>query len=178
MKAKKGHLETRRVEQNLVETCDDPNILFYTDGLGPCIGVCIAWNGWAGILHSADILSDETDVVASLIEQAKKIIPAGVVPEIQPIVCGGDDNDKSGFCDTQAEEDELNLNTRKCRTKILEIMKAAGFGKPRVLWSDHGQTAALFADLLNEEVYVEHDGVEVGRWRIPKNTTPRIVVQE
>ncbi len=139
--------------------------LLYTDGLGPCIGVCIAWDKWAGLLHSADIFMDEEDVVAELIQKAKKVIPATTISRIHPVLCGGDTHDPSEIDD---DPEEHAVNVLRCRARIIEILKDAGFGKPHVRWNGSGQTATLSADLMVSEVYVEHDGVEVGRWKIPK----------
>jgi hypothetical protein len=168
MTAETEHWDTRRVEQNTFVDCDEP-ILFYTDGLGPCIGACIAWKSWAGILHSADIYEDEEDLVRPLIQRAKEIIPASVVPSIHPVICGGDTHDEYEISDNPKESAAYIL---QCRIRIVEILNVAGFGKPHVRWNGNGQTAALVADLKNSVVYVEHDHEEVRRWPILQGSTP------
>lgn len=157
----KQHWDSRKVEQNAVGFCEDP-ILFYTDGLGPCIGVCIAWKSWAGILHSADIFMDEDDVMRELIETARKVIPKSILPNIHPLVCGGDIQDPFGISDEPEEDAKRVL---EARAKTIEILTNAGFGKPHVVWSD-GQTAAVVADLKNFTMYIEQDGEVVGKWPI------------
>jgi hypothetical protein len=157
------HWESRKVEQNYVGFCEDP-ILFYTDGLGPCIGVCIAWKSWAGILHTADIFMDEEDVVRDLIQTAKTVIPASIVPAIRPLICGGDIQDLFGISDNPKQDAERIV---EARAKAIEIVKDAGFGKPHVRWSN-GQTAAVVADLKNSKMYIEQDGKIVGKWPIPQ----------
>jgi hypothetical protein len=155
------HWDSRKVEQNEVGFCEDP-ILFYTDGLGPCIGVCIAWKSWGGILHSADIFMDEEDVVGELIETAKKVIPKSILPDIHPLVCGGDIQDPFGLSDNPQQDTKRIL---KARARTIQILKNAGFGKPHVLWSD-GETAAVVADLKNSTMYIEQDRKVVGKWPI------------
>ena len=159
MNSEKDHYDTKKVEQNEVGFCNDP-ILFYTDGLGPCIGICIAWNGWAAILHSANICMDEADVIRTMIETAKKVIPAEEISRIRPILCGGD------LEDTFDIGEEHAATVQKCRNKAVQILKNAGFGKPHICWSGPGETAAVVADLKIGKVYVEHDHEVVGRWNI------------
>src|SRR6266699_695558 len=90
------HWEDQRVEQNNWGFCDKP-IPFSTEGVGPCIGVCIAWRKCATIVHSADIFSDEKDEIAKMIEKMKCIIPKSALPSVRPVVCGGDILDDFGF---------------------------------------------------------------------------------
>ena len=155
------HWDSRKVEQNEVGFCEDP-ILFYTDGLGPCIGVCIAWKSWAGILHTADIFLDEEDVVRELIQTAKNVIPAPIIPTIRPLVCGGDIQDPFAISDDPKKDAERIIQNR---AKTIDILKEAGFGKPHIRWSD-GQTAAVVADLKNSQMYIEQEGEVVGKWPI------------
>lgn len=161
MTPEKEHWDSQKVEQDNVGFCTDP-ILFYTDGLGPCIGVCIAWRGWAGIVHSSNIFHDEGDLIRELIQTAKQVIPKTIIPSIRPFICGGDTEDPDGIGDTPKEHAMI---VRKCRARILSILKEAEFGKPHVSWSEN-QTGALVADLKQLVVYAEQDGEEVGRWPI------------
>jgi len=118
------HWTAGRSSQNEVGFCEDP-ILFYTDGLGPCIGVCIAWKSWAGILHTADIFMDEEDVVRELIQTAKKVIPAPIIPAICPLICGGDIQDPFAISD----DPKRTLNVLfKPGQKRLKFLKKRGSG--------------------------------------------------
>jgi hypothetical protein len=161
MTPEEEHYDTQKVEQNKVGFCTDP-FLFYTDGLGPCIGICIAWRSWAGIVHSSNIFDDEDDIIRELIEAAKQVIPKTVIPRIRPFICGGDTEDPYGIDDMPEQH---AVSVLKGRARILRILKDAGFGKPHVNWSEN-QTGALVADLKNLVVYAEQDGAEVGRWPI------------
>ena len=107
--------------------------------------------------------------MSELIQGAKQVIPASIFPSIRPVICGGDTNDEHGISDDPEESAAYIL---KGRVKIVEILKAAGFGEPHACWSDLGQTAALVADLKNLVVYVEHDGKEVERWPIVQDLEP------
>jgi hypothetical protein len=81
-----AHPKIKLVEQNEVAFCDNTTQLLWTRGLGCCIGVCIAWNGWAGIIRSADIFADEKDQVASPIREARTVIRKQIIPRIRPVV--------------------------------------------------------------------------------------------
>jgi hypothetical protein len=117
-------------------------VLFYTDGLGPCIGVCIAWKTWAGIAHLGSL--DEHDELPKFIVEAKDRLPPNVVPQIHPIVCGGDPED---FGEHIAES----------RKVVLETLEKAGFPKPNLHWNSPGETTSLVAYLDHGLVCVESD---------------------
>jgi hypothetical protein len=152
-----------RVEQNYFGVCDKP-IPFSTNGLGNCIGVCIAWKTWAAILHSAQIELDEDDVVLPMIAQAKDVIPRGLVLRIRPVICGGDT-----FHDRRAggNPKEFVSDVLRYRKRVVEVLKEAGFGEPHVRWNELRETTSLVANLKRGVVYIiENDIGEVGKWRI------------
>lgn len=119
--------------------CEGP-ILFYTDGLGPCIGVCIAWQAWAGIAHLGS--RDECDQLPEFIAEAKEFLPRNVVPHIRPVICGGDPEEDAGDI----------LESRKV---VVEVVEKAGFGKPNLCWNEPGETTCLVAYLKHGIVCVE-----------------------
>ena len=125
--------------------------LLYTEGLGPCIGICLAYKGWAGIIHSSHPPHDEQEI-GELIAEAKRVIPKGKLPLVRPVLCGSDP-DGSG----EDEPEEYEQNRFDAREKAVEILKMAGFGEARVHWSSAGETAAVFADLVALRVFVEVD---------------------
>jgi len=108
--------ENNCVEMNQYDFCKGP-ILFYTDGLGPCIGVCIAWQDWAGIAHLGS--HDEHDQLPKFIAEVKEFLPPNVVSQIRPIICGGDPEQYPGDI----------LESRKV---VVEVVEKARFGKPNV----------------------------------------------
>jgi hypothetical protein len=134
------------VEQNKRGFCDQ-KVTISTRGLGPCIGVCIAWNNCAAILHSADIASDETDVIKDMLEEVKSKLPAGALSEIQPILCGGDLYNEL--------EDNSSQDVIRNRALIIKILNDEGFGAPIICWNDKYQTVSLFADLKKGKVTIE-----------------------
>src|SRR5438045_2735514 len=67
--------------------CEAP-VLMTTGNLGPCIGVCVAWQMWAGICHIGAL--DEYDMLPEFLAKALGSIPPNVGPKIRPIICGGD----------------------------------------------------------------------------------------
>lgn len=127
---------------------DQPGVLS-TEGLGPCIGVCLAYNGWAGIIHSSHPPHDRTEI-GELIVEAKKAIPAEKLRLIRPILCGSDP-----AC--EEDLDDPGLSCAEARHTIIDILREEGFGEPVELWSTSGQTAAVFANLEFHKVVVEID---------------------
>lgn len=156
------HWDSEKIEQNEWGFCDRP-ILFYTDGLGPCIGICIAWKCWAAILHSSNPIMDEMDLFKPMIDEAKRVIPRHLHPSIHPVVCGGDLIDPY---DSAADADFGPDEIRQCREKALELLSQSGFGDPHVKWNPAGVTSSVVADLKASTVYVEHDDDKVGKWAI------------
>lgn len=154
----------QRVEQNHWEFCDKP-VELYTVGLGPCIGVCIPWRKCAAMVHSADISSDEHDVIAAMISKIKTVIPKEALNSVHPVVCGGDTADPSSIEEDPEELEKTVLNNRQ---KILQILTQAGFGKTCVRWSDKEQTVDLIADLEKGTVSVYESGNPnpLQRWKI------------
>jgi hypothetical protein len=142
------HWNTHVVAMNEYGFLNEPGLL-YTDGLGPCIGICLAYKKWAGIIHSSHPPHDEKEI-GELIAEAKRIIPEKRMPLVRPILCGSDP-DGSGEDDPKAYEQE-RLDARQ---KAIDILKAAGFGEPHLHWSAATETAAVFADLAALKVIVE-----------------------
>lgn len=145
------HWNTKEVAQNNFDYSDGCSLI-YTDGLGPCIGVCIAWKEHAWILHSARICDDEDDVILPTLKHVKDIVPQEQIISIQPVVCGGDiyTNDVPAN-----EADELVADIMRCRKLIIDLLKQEGFGKPIVRWNDEGQTTSISADLNRMVVIIE-----------------------
>ena len=145
------HWNTKSVPQNEYGYSDGASLL-YTDGLGPCIGFCIAWRYHAWILHSACICDDEHDQVWPMFREAKKIIPERLIASVSPIVCGGD------LCLSESspdEADEFAENVLECRQRILDLLAEAGFGPPLVRWNNDGETSSLVANLMEKVVTIE-----------------------
>lgn len=156
-----SHWNNPRVEPSEWGFCDQPT-LFSTDGLGPCIGICIAWKAWAAICHLGSL--DEHDLLPALITKAKEIIPEVVVQGIRPVICGGDIFDERRHVSSRDREDYAKT-ILDSRNRVVEILKEAGFGKPRVRWNDEGETISLIADLRDGIVYIENN---IGKmWRSP-----------
>jgi hypothetical protein len=159
------HWDNPRVAQDDWGQCSRP-VLFSTEGLGPCIGVCIAWGKWAALLHSSYIELDEPNLIAEMISAAKKKIPSALISQVHPVVCGGDVfADESDLSPDETPED-FEARVRGSRQRIVDILNAAGFAKSHVRWSRHGETAALIADLKAKKVSVEIDGRIVDSWLI------------
>ncbi|QTN32945.1 hypothetical protein HZ994_11630 [Akkermansiaceae bacterium] len=106
---------------------------------------------------------DEMDLFKPMIEEAKRVIPEHLHSSIRPVVCGGDVDEP---WETDPDEDFGEDDILLCRAKAIELLTQSGFGDPFVVWSPSGITAAVVADLKAAEVYVEHEGEEVGRWPI------------
>lgn len=143
--------ETNQVEMNDYDFCEGP-ILFYTDGLGPCIGVCIAWQAWAGIAHLGS--HDEYYQLPKFIAKAKEFLPRNVIPHIRPIICGGDPEQYPGDI----------LESRKV---VVEVVEEAGFGKPNLRWNESGETTSLVAYLKHGIVCVESNWGDDEEYAIP-----------
>jgi len=133
------YLETHKVEVSDYAFREDP-ILLYTDGLGPCIGLCIAWRSWAGIAHLGS--HDEYDMLPKFIAEAIEFLPQNAVPDICPVICGGD-------------PEEFAEDIRESRRVVVEAVENAGFGKLNVHWNDPGETTSLVAYLKHGIVCVE-----------------------
>lgn len=158
------YTDTLKVEQNhWADIAGDS--LIYTEGLGPCIGVGIAWKKWAAILHSANIDLDEHDEIAGMLSKAKEVIPPSIIPHIRPILCGGDCYDDF---DDPNEAEEFERRVRKARKLIEQILTNAGFGKPCMRWNEANQTAALVADLVRGTMTIEVNHRAVQTWPISK----------
>jgi hypothetical protein len=157
------HWNTKKVEQNDFDYSDGCSLI-YSDGLGPCIGVCIAWRKHAWILHSANICFDVDDVILPKLKHVKRIVPEDLIKSIQPVVCGGDI-----YTDDlpATEADELVADIMRCRQLIIDLLKQEGFGEPIVRWNNIGQTTSISAD-LNRMVVVIEDGIDLLTHSIPR----------
>jgi hypothetical protein len=159
----KSHWDNPRVEQNHYGFCSKP-VLFSTEGLGPCIGVCIARKKWAGICHLGS--HDEYDLLPEFVTRAKEFIPENVVPEIYPVICGGDPFHDAPM---SSEREEYAKNVLESRKRVIEVLKEAGFGKPRIRWNNERETTSLLVDLKAGFVYIENN---IGKmWKSPICTT-------
>jgi hypothetical protein len=133
------YLETYEVKMNDYGFREAP-ILLHTDGLGPCIGVCIAWRSWAGIAHLGSL--DEHGELPKFIAESKEFLAENIVRNICPIICGGDPDEYAG-------------DIRESRRVVVEAVKHAGFGKPNLRWNEPGETTSLVAYLKHGIVCVE-----------------------
>lgn len=118
--------------------------IIYTEGLGPCVGMCIAYGMWAGMIHSILPEHDEKEY-DELIAAAKAVIPAERLSKIRPILCGSDARDAEGgeaTCDAS-------------RKWAVNKLKSAGFADPITHWCGYGETAELRASLVDKLVEVE-----------------------
>ena len=149
----KDHWNTVYVEMNRWNTLNEDGLL-YTDGLGPCIGLCLAFGHWAGIIHSSHPPHDKKEI-GEFIAAAKTVIPHQRLKEIQPVLCGSDPE-----CDLDLDDNPTEYETERllARKTIIEILKEEGFGEPKQLWSEATETAAVFADLKRLKVFVETGG--------------------
>lgn len=138
-----------KVEMDEQGTLNESGIL-YTENLGPCIGLCVAFGNWAGIIHSSHPPHDEKEI-RELIAEAKKIIPQEKICKIQPVICGSDP-----FCEWDNPNDYRNERFR-AREKIISILKDEGFDDPIAHWSNDNETAAIFANLEINQIIVEVD---------------------
>jgi hypothetical protein len=156
--------ENVRVEQNCWGFYEKP-VTISTEGLGPCIGVCIAWGQSAAIVHSADVFADEEEEIAQLIERMTSTIKDNNLASVRPVVCGGDTRDDSGFSENPMEHEKEVLN---CRKRIITILKKAGFGEPLVRWNESGETVDLVADLERGivSIFIHGSADELARWSV------------
>ena len=133
------YFETHEVKMNTFGF-DTAPVLLYTDGLGPCIGVCIAWQQWAGIAHLGSL--DEHDELPKFIEQSKEFLPEDARHNVCPVMCGGDPGEYAG-------------DVFESRKVVVEALKHAGFGKLNLCWNDEGETTSLVAYLKHGIICVE-----------------------
>lgn len=133
-----------------------------TDGIGPCVGIALAWGTAGGILHSADVATDERDVVTPFFGCAKAAIPLAARGSVRPIICGaaldvfyGDENDAV-----------LHAELRRTRENVQQLVRDHGFGSPIVLWNEPGRSQSLIADLRRGEIIIEVDGRRVHAWAV------------
>lgn len=153
-----------RVHQDHWDICDKP-LIFFTQSMGPCIGVCIAYKCWASIAHCSMLNEDYPLLILPLIAEAKVAIPRDVIRLIQPIVCGGDKSDEGPDIGDD-DPKETQRGVLRSRKRIIEILRDAGFGEPLVRWNDWNETTHLFAYLHLGKVNIE-DGSRVhARWPI------------
>lgn len=142
----KDHWNSEKVGMDEWGILDQPGVLS-TEGLGPCIGLCLAYKGWAGIIHSSHPPHDEKEI-GELIAEAKKAIPHEKLRLVRPILCGSD---------PEIDEDDPGLSSDEARQAIIDILRSEGFGEPIAHWSTSGQTAAVFANLEFHKVVIEID---------------------
>ena len=151
----------RRVYQRGHGFCARP-IWFCTAGLGPCIGLCIAWKWWAGIAHTDWIDMDQCEDIAAVIKRAKKVIPAEVLHSVRPVLCGAD----IATDGTDPQPRDTAENTLRSRARIVELLREAGFGEPHVWWNQLNETTHLVAHLGQGVIYIDNGYGIVGRWMI------------
>jgi hypothetical protein len=138
-----------KLEMNEQGTLGEIGII-YTENLGPCIGLCIAFGNWAGIIHSSHPPDDENEI-RELIAKAKKNIPQEKICKIRPVICGSDP-----LCEWDDTDDYKNKRFA-AREKIICILKDEGFDDPIAYWSKDTETAAVFANLETNQIIVEVD---------------------
>jgi hypothetical protein len=114
----------------------------YTENLGPCIAVCVAWRQWAIMTHRSEV-SESEENFAEMIKDAKKALPVEIISELRPFVCGGDTEDRFNVGDPVKNRKRV----LRGRARILDILTEAGFGKPHVRWNEPNETTDCYANL-------------------------------
>lgn len=145
-----NHWNVIKVEMDEYKFLDEPGLL-YAEGLGPCIGLCLAYKDWAGIIHSSHPPHDEKEI-GKLITEGKRMISREKISLVHPVLCGSDP-----ACDEDEDPEEYEQDRLDARNKIIEILREAGFAQPKKHWSSPTETAAVFADLESHKIIVEVD---------------------
>lgn len=154
------HWDTEIVEQNNWSTCSRDTALFYTEGLANCIGACIAWGHWAALLHVTDAQHHE-DEFRAIIDAALNAIPENERSRVRPVLCGAE-----MVSDEASQIDHADIV--RSRARALELMTIQGFGDPIAIWSPSDTTAALFVDLKDSIIHIEHDEDIIRSYDIPQ----------
>lgn len=142
-----NHWNPVRVDMDKWKVLSEEGVL-YTEGLGPCIGLAVAFGNWAGIIHSSYPPYDLEDI-GELLAEAKRVIPQTRLIELRPVLCGSDP-----ACDDDSIECYED-NVLRARSTIIEVLRSEGFGDPIIHWSEANETAAIFADLCSLRIKVE-----------------------
>lgn len=158
-----GRGKSRRVYQSNFGVCARP-IWFFTGALGPCIGLCIAWNGWAAMAHSDWIDMNQCENVTAVIQRAKNAIPSESWSSIHPVVCGGGVTTDIDVGDPYPDETLQSL--MESRARIVEILCAAGFAAPHIRWYEENEVTFLVANLSKGEIEIRNKTGTVARWPI------------
>jgi hypothetical protein len=146
-------MNTIEVDQSTFCVVEFPALLT-TGGLGPCVGVAIAWGTIAGVLHSPDPDIEEEHVTRPFFQQLTALIPSHVREKITPIVCGaavecyyGDERDHA-----------INEATLHNREFISAECIRNGFLAPIERWNaDHG-IQSVEVDLYRGSILIETAG--------------------
>src|ERR1041384_1390567 len=109
-----NHWNAIKVKMDEYEFLSEPGLL-YTEGLGPCIGLCLAYKDWAGIMHSIHPPHDEKEI-GEVIKEAKRVIPKRKISLVHPVLCGSDPAPDDDEDSEEYEQDRL-----AAREKIIEI---------------------------------------------------------
>jgi hypothetical protein len=121
-----------------------------TIGLSTCIGVAVISNQRGFLLHINDPGDSETD---ALFQAFDRFIPSDLRSRIRPILFG------AVIEDIFHDENDADIRrlTIEFRNQIKDRLCKAGFGTPRLLWAQAGQTHSMHLDLAKGTAELEID---------------------
>ena len=130
------------VEMNEFGMEESPDII-ETTGLGPCIGVAIAYDKYGFILHSPDVIMEQESVTDPFFALLDNKIPSSYRQLIIPVIAGGCVDTYGG---SAAEDREIQERILAARKGILRRLTEFGFYKTNYRWANPGESQSLCVD--------------------------------
>ncbi len=115
-------------------------------GLGPCIGVALSFQGHAFMLHTANAWVESESATDPFFESVERTVTHAARQAIHPVVAGG--------CiesDDPETDDEINAETSRARTYVVERLLDLGFGKPGLRWCPPGHAQDLYLHIARNK---------------------------
>ena len=121
----------------------------YTLGLGPCLGVCLAYENHGFMLHLEDARQQEDSLLMPFLDDLRRSVPRSARRMIHPLVAGACLDSYKAFPE---EERFVHADIRYARQLVLRKLRGLGFGVPMIRWCELGRTQNLFLGICAKKV--------------------------
>jgi len=147
----------KKIEQLDFGVVEFPNIIS-TEGLGPCIGIVVAWKHTGLIYHATDPYM-EAETTEEFLSECKRRIPIPDRHKVLTILCG-----------SLIDSSDDSKTTRRARKFIYTELIKAGFTAPIQKWNSIQKSGHKIVINLGENNVTLYRQVEcdeeIDRWAI------------
>ncbi len=149
--------EAMEVEQGKFEIATGTDTLF-TLGLGPCIGVCLAFGGRGFLFHSEDV-QHSAALLNLFFKVLRTRIPRPARAQIRPLLAGGS---LDPYFDPATDAD-LHADINNSWAYFERRLGKLGFGPPVVRRGTPESAKNIFLSLRTKEIVLQTTGILRGK---------------